>query len=524
MSLVRRVVDRRADDELNRMLNDLQTAEFIYEQPATGDIEYTFKHGLTQEVAYNSLLIERRKLLHERAGEALESIFAGQLEDHLDELAHHYSRSDNVAKAVEYLGRAGRQAIPRSAHTEAIELLTSALELLQRLPARPERGQLELELLTALGPVLMITKGWTAPELEKVYVRAYELSHRSGTATQRFSALMGMYGLAFMKGNLRIARERQHQLLTFAEQQQDPALLVEAHHAGWSTGLSAGELAVAQAHAEKALALYDPRLHHSNARVFTGHDPAVCARGWGALILWLRGYPAQALRSSERALAMAREMNHPFTITFSLSSAGQLYHFLREASFAEKQAQVVIEQATEGGFPYFLSWGQISGGWALGNNGQAEEGIARIRDGLARLRATETELWRSYGLSMLAETCGQAGHVDEAITALDEALAVVRVNTEHWWEAEIYRLKGELLLRQDDANAAEAQSSFERAIEIARKQSAKSLELRATTSLARLLDRQGHRDEARAMLSEIYNWFTEGFDTADLKDAKALMN
>ena len=438
--------------------------------------------------------------------------------------------------------------------------MTSALELLPRLPARPERDRLELELQTTLGPVLMITKGWAAPEAEQVYVRAYALSHQGGDSTQRFSALMGLYGLAFQKGDLRAARERQHQLLSYAQQQQEPTLLVEAHHAGWSSALSLGELAAAQAHTEKGLALYDLHLHYSNARIFTGHDPAVCALGWGALVLWLRGYPAQARRSSEQAMAMAHELKHPFTIVFALNNAAQLHQFLRERSKAGEEAQAVLELAAKEGFPYFLSWGRVLQGWAMENNGQVLEGISRIRDGLLALRATGTELWRSYGLSLLAETEGRAGRIDEAMTALREALAVVLVNTEHWWEAELYRLKGELLLGREprqrgpegtrgvkgselssprrtlkewspppadgmvDANSTQAQNCFQQAIEIARKQDAKSLELRATMSLARLLRETGRRDSAHAMLAEIYAWFTEGFDTADLKDAKALLD
>ncbi len=559
LSLVRRVVDGRADDELNRMLDDLQLGEFIYEQPAVGDTEYIFKHALTQEVAYNSILIERRKRVHERGGQALESLFAGQLEDHLDELAHHYGRSNNLEKAVEYLGRAGRQAILRSAHTEAIGLLTSALELLPRQPAGPERGQLELELLTALGPVLMTTKGWAAPEVEKVYVRAHELSQWSGLPTQRFSALMGLYGRALHQGKLQAAREREEQLLSLAQQQQEPALLLEAHHACWSTALSLGELAAVQAHIEKGLALYDPRLHRSNAQLFTGHDPAVCGLGWGALTSWLRGYPAQALRGNDKALSLARELGHPFTVVFSLTNAAQLHQLLREGPAAKEQVEAAVALAVEGGFPYFLPWGLVLRGWVLAEQGQAEEGLARVREGLAALRATENELWRSYGLSWLAETCGRAGQIDEGMAALAEALAIVQKNAEHWWEAELYRLKGELLLRGQaersgaehasealrseqrsprradnesslrgasgivDSNAAEAQSCFQRAIEVARQQSAKSWELRATASLARLLRDTNRRDEARTILAGIYNWFTEGFDTADLQDAKSLL-
>ncbi|MGZ6240996.1 MAG: adenylate/guanylate cyclase domain-containing protein [Candidatus Binataceae bacterium] len=522
LSLISAVV-RKSDAEINRLLKDLQQSEFIYEQPAVGDTEYVFKHALTQEVAYNALLVEQRKLLHERAGEVLESMFAGQLDDHLYELARQYSRSDNLTKAVEYLGRAGQLATQHSAHTEGIGLLNSAVELLQRLPVTPERDQSELELHTALAPALMVTKGWGAPETEKVYVRAYELSSRGGIAVQRFSALMGLYALAFAQGKLPAAREWEKQLLSLAEQQQVPALLLEAHHACWSTALSMGELAAAEAHIEKGLASYEPQLHNSDALRYTGHDAAVCARSWGALISWIRGYPGQAIQRNDRALAMARELGDPFTVAFSFNCAAQMHHLLRSGLAAEKQAaEAALAAAAEGGFPVLLAWGLMLEGRALAQQGQVEAGIARIHEGLGASRATGTELWRTYWLSLLAETCGRAGRISEGMTAATEALAVVQRTAEHWFEAELYRLKGELALRQNDSKGA--RSCFERAIEIARAQDARSLELRATMSLARLLANQGKRDEARAMLAEIYGWFTEGFDTADLKDAKALLD
>ena len=522
LSLISAVV-RKSDAEINRMLKDLQQGEFIYEQPAVGDIEYVFKHALTQEVAYNALLVEQRKLLHERAGEVLESMFAGQLDDHLYELARQYSRSDNLTKAVQYLGRAGQLATQHSAHTEGIGLLNSALELLQRLPVTPERDQSELELYTALAPALMVTKGWGAPETEKVYVRAYELSSRGGIAVQRFSALMGLYALAFVQGKLPAAREWEKQLLSLAEQQQVPALLLEAHHACWSTALSMGELAAAEAHIEKGLASYEPQFHNSDALRYTGHDSAVCAQSWGALISWIRGYPGQAIQRNDRALVMARELGDPFTVAFSFNCAAQMHHFLRSGLAAEKQAaETALAAAAEGGFPVLLAWGRMLEGRALAQQGQVEAGIARIHEGLGASRATGTELWRTYWLSLLAETCGRAGRISEGLTAATEALAVVQRTAEHWFEAELYRLKGELALRQDDSKGA--RSCFERAIEIARAQDARSLELRATMSLARLLAKEGRRDEARAMLTENYGWFTEGFDTADLKDAKSLLD
>jgi predicted ATPase len=524
LSLARRMVNR-AHDELDTGLAVLQGGEFICEQPGSSDVEYVFKHALTQEVAYNSLLIERRKVLHEQTGQAIESIFAGNLDDHLSELAHHYRRSDNNSKAVEYLEHAGRQAAQRSAHEEAAESLSSALELLKRLPESSERDQQELSLLTTLGPVLMVSRGWMAPETESVYVRAHELSQRTGTALQRFYSLAGWFGIALVPGRLRAARERQAQVLSFARRQQEPSFLLEAHHLGWSTALLLGELAAAEAHIEQGLALYDQQLHSSGAILYSAHDPVVCAHGWGGLSSWLLGHPDEARRRLAQALNTAQKLEHAPTIAYALTTAAQLNQLLRDETATRNHAEAAIAIAVKGGFPVYRAWGLTLRGWALTKHILAEDdAIGQIREGLASLLATGTQVCRTYDLALLADSCERAGRVEEGLISVAEAMAVVEQNAEHWFEAELNRLKGQLLLRQHESNAAEARGCFELAIEIAREQGAKSLELRATMSLARLLAQQGKRDQARLRLSEIYGWFTEGFDSADLKDAKALLD
>jgi len=531
LSLVHQVI-ALPEETLYRGLASLQSKEFLYEQPAFPEVAYTFKHALTQEVAYNSLLQERRKALHERTAQVIEALFHNQLEDHYSELAHHYSRSGDTPKAVEYLGLAGQQAAQRSAHAQALEHLTSALEVLQRLPDTPERAQLELGLQTTLGPLVMMTKGWAGLEVEKVYVRAHELSQQTGATGLRFSALMGLYALSLVQSKLPEAQEWEEQLLSLARQQQDPALLLEAHHACWSTALSRGELSVAQTHAKQGLALYDPQLHHSHAWLYTGHDPGVCARVWGALVSWLQGYPAQALQSAQTALTLARELAHPFTIVFVLTHAAQLYQFRREGLAAQERAETALTLAAEQGFPFWLVWGSMLRGWAVAEQGQVEEGIVQLRQGLAAYQATGAEMWRPYFLAQLAEAYGKGGQVGEGLAALAEALEFVDRTEERFYEAELYRLRGELTLARSSVQGlassvqgleSEAEGYFLKAIEVARKQQAKSLELRAVMSLSWLWQSQGKRDEARQMLAEIYGWFTEGFETADLKEAKALL-
>jgi class 3 adenylate cyclase/predicted ATPase len=522
MSLIRMVLPK-SDEELNRMLNELQLGEFIYEQPALGDTEYVFKHALTQEVSYNSVLLERRKQLHERIGAAIEALYANSIEDHLDVLAHHYSRSGDVPKALEYHERSGRQALQRSAYTDAMRVLTAALELLVRLPESPERDQRELGLQTTLGPVLMITKGWAAPETERVYLRAQELAETGGTAAQRFLLLMGMFGTAYVGGRLQEARDWVEQVRTFVSRHPEPEFLLELDHLDWSFALSTGELEAAQRHVEDGLAFYQAHPGSVPVTPYSAHHPAVCGHVWGATIFWLRGYPERARRHADQAVSLAHEVGHSPSVIFALGHKANVHQIAREVTPALEAAEAAMTIAEKEGVPLFESWARVARGWALAHLGQAEQGVAQIREGLAMASATGAEMCRTYNLAQLAEACGKAGRIDEGLAVIAEALDVVQEKGERWWEAEILRLRGELLLKQNPSDLAAAQAWLGRAIEMARQQSAKSLELRATTSLARLLAKQGRRDEARTMLAEIYGWFIEGFNTADLKDAKTLI-
>ena len=524
LSLVGRVADGRKDDELEGTLGALQMAEFIYEQPAVGDIEYIFKHALTQEVAYNSLLIERRKQLHERSGEALESLFAGQLEDHLDELAHHYSRSDNVEKAVEYLGRAGQQAAQRSAYADAINRLSAAIDLLQKLPESPERTQQELLLQLAVGPALMAVKAWAGPEAERAYTRARELCERLGDPSERFPALYGLWVVYLVRGELPRAYELAEELLQRAESAHDATLLMYARYALGNCSYWMGEFVAARAQVELAIAFYDPERHWLLTSQYEGVEAGVLSLSYAAWTLWPLGYPDSALKRSNEALALAERLSHPRSLGFALYFVGTLRQFRGETGAAQMNSESLTTLSLEHGYSDFLAWATILRGCAMAARKHSEEGIAQIREGMAALRATGFELVRPRFLCSLAEACMEAGRLDDALDALTEALAAADQREERQAEAEIYRLKGELLLKQGDSSTAEAQSCFERAIEIARSQSAKSWELRATVSLARLFVRQEKRDEARMILAEIYGWFTEGLDTADLKDAKALLD
>jgi predicted ATPase len=475
-------------------------------------------------VAYNALLVERRQLLHERTGMALESMFAHQLDDHLDDLAHHYSRSNNMDKAVEYLGRAGQQALQRSGYADAITSLSAGLNLLHKLPDNPERIQRELLLQLALGRASEAVRGFAAPEVERAFTRARELCERLGDSPELFPALYGLWVMHLGRGELRRTYEFAEQLLRRAQSADDPALLIYAQMACGVILYWMGEFIRVREHLENAITIYDPERHRPLIFRYGGTDAGMICLTHTAWTLWQLGYPDQALKKGDEALALAHRLSHPFSLAFAEFFVGFLHQYRRDARAVEETAEGVIALSAEHGFIQLLADTTVLRGWAMAQQGRHEEGIAQIQEGLAAARATGVQLWRPYFLCLLAEAYMETGKLDDGLTALKEALATAEEHENRHNRAEIHRLKGELLLKQDDSNTAEAQSCFERAIDVARNQSAKSWELRATMSLARLLTKQGHRDEARMMLAEIHNWFTEDFETADLKDAKALID
>jgi class 3 adenylate cyclase/predicted ATPase len=527
-------VANRAEDEIERLLSQLQAAEFIHEQSAFPQPKYIFKHALTQEVAYNSLLIERRKVLHERTAQAIELLFHSQLEDFYGDLAHHYSRSGNTVKAVEYLQRSGHQAAQRSAYTEAISHFTAALDLLEILPDTPERARQELTLQLALAVPLQATKGPAAAEVERAYRRARVLCENQGEASQLFSVLRGLWLLHHVRAELAKARELGEQLLSMAEQEQDPTFLMEAHRSLGSTLLWQGEFAPARAHLERSSVLYNPHLHRSLTFLHGGADPGVSCFCESARALWFLGYPEQALQRSQAALALAQGLSDPFNLGFALVSAAGLHQFRREGSATQQRAEEAIALASEQGLASLLAAATIRRGWALAEQGQVEAGLTQMQQGLAARQTTGAELAEPYFLALQAEVYGKVGQIHQALSLLADALTAVQTNGERRLEAELYRLKGQLTLKQSGVRGPEsgvpntqhpvaAEACFRKALEVARRQQAKSLELRAVTELSRLWQLQGKREEARRLLAEIYGWFTEGFDTADLQEAKALL-
>jgi class 3 adenylate cyclase/tetratricopeptide (TPR) repeat protein len=512
LELVEGVTGKR-EDQLESMLTDLQLGEFIYEQPSSGGPEYTFKHALTQEVAYNSVLMERRKTLHERTGQAIETLYEEHLDDYLDGLAYHYSRSANVVKAVNYLHLAARQCAMRTADFQALAYLDRGLELLRSLPEGPERYRQELDVQIARGQSLHATQGFAAPETGRTFGRARELCARFGNRAQLFSVLYGLRLFARWGLELEIARQLEEQLVAIAEELNDPAKLVQAHGSLGAGLLWLGELSAAQKHLEWAKDITGPA---KDVPFQTAASLSLLA--WDLAIL---GYFEQAMKISEQVFAWVQSLSRPFTLAITLRLACEFDQLRRDDEAALKHSGKLLQVGAEYGFRGPMAIATVIHGWATSCHGEAESGIVEMRRGIDDNAATGARA-PSWLLVPLVETWARSGQIIDAEHLLDEVIATVQQTHERMQEAELYRLKGELGLKTP-GNEAEAEICFRQAIEVAQRQSAKWWELRAGMSLARLLRDTNRRDEAHTMLAEIYNWFTEGFDLPDLKEAKALL-
>ena len=509
---------------LQEALASLVEAELLYQRGLPPQARYVFKHALIQDAAYQSLLKSKRQQYHQQIARALEERLPEIKDTQPELLAHHYTEAGLVEQALPYWLSAGERAVQRSANVEAISHLGKGLELLKTLPDTPGRAQQELTLQIALGVPLRATKGFAAPEVGRAYARARELCQQVGETPQLVPVLRGLWEFYELRADYATARALGEQLLTLARRVKDPALLLVAHDVVGDTLLWLGDFPAARAHLEQGVALYDIREHRSHAFLY-GYDSGVACLSFGAWALWFLGYPDQALRRMEDALRVARELAHSFSFAFARQFAGQLHLYRREYDLARELAAEVITISTEQDFLIWLAMARIVHGSALAEQERAKEGIAEIRQGMADWQAMGQELELPQFLALLAEAHGKADQSEEGLKVLADALAVAEKTGERFWAAELYRLYGELSLRVADAETGRrgAEQSFQKAIEIARRQSAKSLELRAAMSLSRLWQRQGKKDEARQMLAEIYGWFTEGFDTADLQDARALL-
>jgi class 3 adenylate cyclase/predicted ATPase len=520
--LLAAVVDL-SDEKLDHALGQLLDSELVFRRGTPPDAVYSFKHALVQDAAYQSLLKSKRQQLHARIARALEERFPETAETRPEVLAHHFTEADLRRQAIPYFRQAGETAIARSTYVEAIGHLTRGLELLKALPDDAERVQQELDLRIALGSALMATRGYAGLQVEETYLRARDLCREMGETPRLFPVLHGLYRFYHVRGELQAAREAGEQLLSLARNLRDPALFIEAHRALAVPLFWMGDVASALVQLEQGLTVYEAQQHRSHASLY-GIDPGVVCLSYSALALWYLGYSEQALEKSRNALALARDQSHFHSLGLALVWAAWLHQFCREPQAAREHAEAAVALSTEQGFPLWMSMASILRGWALVEQGQQSNGVGQMRQGLADLRATGAGLWQPSFLALLADAYGRTGKAEEALALLEEARAVTTKSGERFYEAELCRLKGELLLMGGQVDKLRAEGCFREAVEIAEHQKAKALELRAAMSLARLWAEQGRRLEARDLLAPVFGWFTEGFETLDLKDAKALLD
>jgi class 3 adenylate cyclase/predicted ATPase len=513
-----------ADDALQRHLGALQAAEFLYQTQLFPDLEYTFKHALTHEVAYGGLLHERRRALHARVVETVEKSYANRILEQVERLAHHALRAESWRKAIGYLGQAGAKAASRSANVEAIDHLTRGLATVDRIADGPERLRLELDLQLALGPALMTTKGYGAPEVVRTYARARELCRHVGEHPELFTVLHGLWLYYWVRGDMPAVLDLAQQLHDLAQRVDDLALRMLAHELMGEVAAYRPDFPAARSHMERSLALYDPSQHRSLGFRYGGYDPAMAGRAIGAHALWCLGFPDQALAWSRSAVALARDLSHVTTLAFALGHAGILHYFRREPRLTREVAEEVLALSIGQSLEFWKAFAEILRGWALVRQQRGPEGIESMRDGLGRYRVTGGELESPIWLAMMADAYVAEKAPDEGLSAVATGLELVNAMDLRFAEAELYRLRGELLLMRGGAAAADAEGAFRRSLEVAAGQKARCLELRAAIGLARLWRQRGERELAERTLAPVYAWFTEGSTTDDLQVARTLLD
>ena len=512
-------VTNKAEAELQSTLDRLMATGLLFRQGAPPYASYLFKHALVRDAAYGTLLREPKRALHARIATTLESQFTDIAQNQPEILARHLTEAGQTERAVEQWLKAGRRAAGRSAHVEAIAHLKQGLELLVSLPDWPRRKEIESDLQLALGVSLMASKGLSSLEAAGAYERARALCEESGDITRLVSALWGLWHSSNNSNRLEAAHALCNQLLTLTEKHDDRELRLQAQHAAWTTYFFRGDPIRSLEHCETGKILCGPHLHQSRVLLHGGHDPGVCARMVSAWDEWMVGHSDTGLRFIGDALRLAEELAHPYSKLMVLQYAVIFHFFRREIPTAMAYLDAADVLAAEQRFSPFLNSRVLHSALAMAEN-RADTAVAHIREGMEIGQASN--LMRPYYQGLLAEALGAAGDKGAALGAISNGLSMVETSGERWWEAELCRLRGELLRLCREERDSEV--SFQRSLDVSQHQGAKSVELRASMSMARLWRDQGKRDEARELLAPVYSWFTEGFDTLDLKEAKALLD
>ncbi len=505
--------------ELTTSLRQLIDAELIFGRGVPPESTYSFKHALVRDAAYQSLLKAKRREMHSRVAEALESASSPVAPELL---AYHYTEAGLAGPAIANWQLAGQQATRSAGNSEAIQHFQKALGLLASQPENNERNATELKILTNIGPLLMMVKGGSSTEVAETYERAEDLAGQMESSQELVPAIFGRWVFHMWGGRFDRADQVAHELFEVASATGDKAILLQAHHAVWPTQMLRGEFEVSNEHVDKGLAIYDYEKHKQHAFLYLGHDPAVCGHSLKAGITWVLGFPDCAHGHAAQALQHARRMGHASTLAYALFNVC-LYHAARGDERATwPTADELWHLSSERQLVYTGAGAQVFGGWAMVKLGQTDAGLDQMREGIATWDRLEQHMFRQAVYCLYAEALVTVREYALAMDELKQGLALGVQTGERWWESRALLLHARVVLEQGDSEAAE--EILRRSIEVACRQKAKSWELLATINLSRLWADQGRRNDAYGLLSPIYEWFTEGFDTADLKEAKALLD
>jgi len=489
---------------------------------------YGFIHALYQNVLYERLPVSRRAQLHRRIAEKGEEVYGERAGEIASELAMHFERGRDYKRAAKYFQQTADLAIRRFAYREAVKLARRGIELVGKLPQAEECNRTELCLQLTLGVPLIAIEGYASPNVGKVYLRARELYQRCGDSSDVAEVLWGVWTFYTLSAELRTAREIAEEFLAVSARLAYPGLAMRAHLVMHVTLMHQGEFGPAIEHYEKALALYDPEHHREDAFFFT-QNAGVALRCFGAWTLWFLGFPDQALERMHESLTLVRELYEPHGLSHRLLFASILHQLRQEPRESQEYAEAALTISHEHGLVMYEAQARITRGWALTEQGSVKEGIAEMRQGIAEYQQTATSLLRPQFLGLLSEVLGKAGDFVDALGQMDEALRLAHRNGDASYLPELHRIRGELLLMQAKGNfnsrtCADAEECFRRSIKIAQRQEAKSWELRTSVSLARLYQSQNRTEEAREVLTLVFDWFTEGFETKDAREAKTLLD
>jgi predicted ATPase len=495
----------------------------LFRQGVPPHANYLFKHALVQDAAYGTLLRSRRQHLHGEITSALEDAFPEIVEMQPEILARHCAEAGLDEKAQKYSRTAGEQAVRRASNREAIGHFRQALALNEKLPPDIGRSRTELAVLSQLGPALMSVHGWSAPEVGVVFERAEDLARQLESSVDLAPPLAGLWLFHTARGQFSRANEITNELFNVAHTLGDPDILLQAHHCAWPIRWFSGEIRDAKVHADAGLDLYDEVRHARHRFLYLGHDPAVCALSHKAILQWLLGCPTQGLRSEREAIELARRLQHAPSLAHALWFVCQAQVVRNDAAAAMNTATELLTLSEEHGLPQTRATALVYIGWAIGQTKNVAQGVQYLEKGLAAFNQLGLRSNLCLAICLLAETHFTGGRYESSIDQVNRAITTSSELGDRWCLSLIYMTHARLL-QQASPNADAAEASLRKALEVAGLQCAKGWELRAATSLARLLRDQGKRDEARDLLAPVYGWFTEGFDTRDLKEAKALLD